>query len=103
MNNPNEPTPEEIVAKMRQESPEDADVAQKILDWSRQHFTKIRSTPEGWNIVPEFRQGAVTFSPFVIQKEKRRALYMDAKSTSSSHRTAITTELNILTLQTMGR
>jgi hypothetical protein len=79
MNSPEEPTPEEIVAKIRQESPEDADVAQKLLDWSRQHFTGIRVTPEGWNIVPEFRRGPA-FSPFVIQKEKRRALYMHVRN-----------------------
>ena len=75
MNNPKEPTPEEIVAKIRPESPEDADVVQKLLDWSRQHFTGIRTTPEGWNIVPEFRPGPA-FSPFVIQKEGKRALYV---------------------------
>jgi hypothetical protein len=68
MNNPKEPTPEEIVAKIRPEWPEDADVAQKLLYWSRQHFTGIRTTPEGWNIVPEFRRGPA-FSPFVIQKK----------------------------------
>ena len=79
MENPREPTPEEIIAKMRQESPEDADVAQKILDWSRQHF-EIRITPEGWNIVPVLRQEMFAFSPFVIQKEKRRALYMDVRN-----------------------
>ncbi len=80
MENPKEPTPEEIIAKMRQESPEDADVAQKILDWSRRHFTEIRLTPEGWNILPVFRQGAVLFSPLVIQKENRRALYMHVQN-----------------------
>lgn len=79
MNNPKEPTTEEIIAKMRQESPEDADVAQKILDWSRQHF-EIRTTPEGWNIVPVFKQEVFAYSPFVIQKEKRRALYMDVQN-----------------------
>jgi hypothetical protein len=75
MENPKGPTPEEVIAKIREESPEDADVAQKILDWSHNHF-EITTTPTGWLIVPVFRQGAGTFSPFGIQKEKRRALYV---------------------------
>jgi hypothetical protein len=32
MENPKGPTPEEVIAKIREESPEDADVAQKILE-----------------------------------------------------------------------
>jgi hypothetical protein len=75
MENPKGPTPDEVIAKMREDSPEDADVAQKILDWSRQFF-EITTTPKGWLIVPVLRQGAGTFSPFGIQKEKSRALYM---------------------------
>lgn len=79
MKNPQEPTPEEIVAEIRKDSPEDADVAQKILNWSRQHFNGINVTPKGWNIVPEFRSGPA-FSPFVIQKEAKRALYVDVRN-----------------------
>jgi hypothetical protein len=84
MENPKGPTPEEVIAKIRQESPEDADVAQKILDWSRQHFTEITTTPKGWLIVPVFRQGAGIFSPFGIQKEKSRALYMYVQNIKST-------------------
>lgn len=76
----NNPTPEEVIEKIREDSPEDAHVAQTLLDRSRQHFTGIRTTPEGWNIVPVFRQEEFAFSPFVIQKEKRRALYMDVQN-----------------------
>jgi hypothetical protein len=76
VNDPKERTPEEVVAEMRRESPEDADVAQTILDWSRQHFTEINVTAGEWNIVPVFRQGAVLFSPLAIQKDNRRALYI---------------------------
>ena len=76
MNNPKERTPEAIVEEMRQESPEDADVAQKLIDWSLECRAEISVTPGEWNIVPMFRQGAVLFAPFAIQKDNARALYM---------------------------
>jgi hypothetical protein len=78
-----ESTPQEIVAKIREVSPEDADVAQEIFDWSRQHF-KIRTTPEGWNIAPEFQLAARTFRPFVIQERNSRALYVDVQNIRST-------------------
>ena len=79
MENSKGPAPEGVIAKMREESPEDADVAQKLLDWSRKHFTEIRLTPKGINIVPGFRREDA-FSPFVIQKERKRALYVDVRN-----------------------
>jgi len=83
MKDPEGPPAEEIVAKIRQSSPEDADVAQEILDWSRQHF-EIRTTAKGWNIAPEFQQGACTFRPFVIQERNSRALYVDVQNIRST-------------------
>lgn len=80
MENPKGPIPEEVIAKIREESPEDADVAQKLLDWSRQHFTKVPTTSGGWLIVPEFGEGADPFRPFGIQKETSRALYIYVKN-----------------------
>jgi hypothetical protein len=76
----NNPTPEEVIAAIRGESPQDAEVAQKLLEWSRQHFTRVPTTSEGWLIVPELGQGADPFRPFGIQKETSRALYIYVKN-----------------------
>jgi hypothetical protein len=76
----NNPTQEEVIAAIRGESPKDADVAQKLLDWSRQHFTEVPTTSGGWLIVPEFGEGAGPFRPFGIQKETSRALYIYVKN-----------------------
>ena len=65
--------PEEIVEAIKKKSPEAAEVARRILDWSYQNFTQVR--PTSTTFVPELRYDSKTFGPFSIQRDGRLYLY----------------------------
>ena len=68
--------PEEIIESIRRDSAEDADGAQLILDWWREGFGAPKCTEKGYCIVAEFTLRSVAFTPFAIQKARKRALYV---------------------------
>ncbi|MFS8084080.1 MAG: hypothetical protein ACMG6H_00455 [Acidobacteriota bacterium] len=69
-------TPEEIIELIRQDSPEEATFAQRIVDRWRERFGEPICTPEGFCIVAEVKFDAFDFNPFAIQREGKRALYV---------------------------
>jgi hypothetical protein len=69
-------TPEQIIELIRQDSPEEATFAQRIVDRWRERFGEPICTPEGFCIKAEVKFDAFDFNPFAIQRERKRAVYM---------------------------
>jgi hypothetical protein len=68
--------PEEIIESIRSDSAEDADGAQLILDWWREGFREPKVTEKDNCIVAELPLKSIAFTPFAIQRERKRALYV---------------------------
>jgi len=69
--------PEEIIDSIRRESDEDADGAQFVLDWWREEgFGEPRCTDKNYCIVFEVPLKSTAFTPFAIQQDSSRALYV---------------------------
>jgi len=68
---PPKATAEEIIDAIRQESPEGAGIAQRIVDWSfkQEHFSELSTTAN--NITPQFNVNSTIFRPFVIQTDHK--------------------------------
>jgi len=69
-------TPEEIIDLIRQDSPEEATLAQRIVDRWRARFGEPICTPEGFCIVAEVKFDSLSYSPFAIQRKAKRAVYV---------------------------
>jgi hypothetical protein len=68
--------PEDIIELIRQDSPEEAMPAQRIVDRWRERFGEPICTPEGFCIVAEVKFGSLSYNPFAIQREGKRAVYV---------------------------
>ena len=68
--------PEDIIELIRQDSPEEATFAQRIVDRWRERFGEPICTPEGFCIVAEVKFDSLNFNPFAIQREGKRAVYV---------------------------
>src|SRR2546427_6324817 len=75
MNKPKEPIPEEIVATISQESPEEATVAERILEWWERFFAP-KCNPGSIRL--EFRRAPIGFHPINISNDGK--LYMQMKN-----------------------
>lgn len=73
MENPKGPTPDEVIAKMREDSPEDADVAERILEWWERFFAP-KCNPESIRL--EFRRAPIGFHPINITRDGKLYLQM---------------------------
>ena len=70
-------SPEEIIESIRSDSAEDADGAQLILDWWREEgFREPKCTKKDNCIVAELPLKPIAFTPFAIQRDRKRALYV---------------------------
>jgi hypothetical protein len=69
-------TPEKIIELIRQDSSEEATLAQRIVDRWRERFGEPICTPEGFCIVAEVKFDDFDFNPFAIQREGKRAVYV---------------------------
>lgn len=68
--------PQEIIESIRSDSAEDADGAQLILDWWREGFREPKVTEKDNCIVAELPLKSIAFTPFAIQRDRKRALYV---------------------------
>lgn len=78
MTSPTEPTPKDVIDFIREKKGGDADAdgAQLILDEWPSSLGKPRCTPNGYCIVAELPFEPIGFTPFCIQRECSRALYV---------------------------